>query len=115
MKGIQDYLQKTMKIIKMGSTAFQEVRPRIICNDGESVSIQAGRLLYSSPREDGSKKYSAIEAGFPSAIPPKSWNEYMEVEESPTKTVYPFMPIEIAQEFIDAHGGIDWEKSLEDK
>jgi len=30
----------------------------------------------------------------------------------PTQTVYAYMPIEIAQDYLDAHGGIDWEKTM---
>lgn len=114
MKEIQKYLQETLSVTKVTEDyTFQDVRPRIVCNDGESVSIQAGRFLYSSPREDGLKSYSEIEAGFPSVAPPDSWLEYAEDHANLIGTVYAFMPIEIAQEFIDAHGGIDWDKSLE--
>ena len=113
MNEIQKYLQETLKVTKTGNYEFQEVRPKIVCNDGESVSIQAGSALYSSPRADGLKNYSAVEAGFPAVEPSATWEEYAEDWENPTSTVYAFMPIEIAQEFIDAHGGIDWDKSLE--
>ena len=111
MNEINKYLQSSMKFIRAGGLSLQEVRPRIICNDGESVSIQAGEYVYSTPRKNGQNHYSCIEAGFPSVEPPLSWQEYTEDWENPTKTIYAWMPIEIAQEFIDAHGGKDWKKS----
>jgi len=106
MNDISKHLKETMNVQKSGSMSFQGVRPRIICQDGESVSIQAGRFAYSAPREDGLSNYSAVEAGFPSVAPPDSWLEYAEDVEELTATVYAWVPVEIAQEFIDAHDGI---------
>ena len=34
---------------------------------------------------------------------------------APTQTIYAWMPVKIAQEFIDAHGGIDWDKTFAPK
>ncbi|KKM95293.1 hypothetical protein LCGC14_1189690 [marine sediment metagenome] len=51
--------------------------PRIICNDGASVSIQASETSYCTPRSDYAP-WGAVEAGFPNVIPPDSWAEYAE-------------------------------------
>ena len=106
MNAISKHLKETSNVRISGSMSFQSVRPRIICQDGESVSIQAGQFTYSAPREDGLNNYSAIEAGFPSVAPPDSWLEYAEDVDNLTGTVYAYLPVEIAQEFIDAHDGI---------
>ena len=37
------------------------------------------------------------------------------VNPTPTQTVYAWMPVEIAQEFIDAHGGIDLGKTIKEE
>lgn len=60
------------------------VVPRILCNDGESVSVQAGEYLYCSPRENYGGWYK-IEAGYPSCVPPDSWRQYAEEWSSPFK------------------------------
>ncbi len=51
--------------------------PPIVCADGESLSVQAGRMLYSTPRDDEGP-YTAVEVGFPSVSPPYSWAEYFD-------------------------------------
>lgn len=80
--------------------------PRIECADGESVSIQASGSHYCTPREANAYPYTDIEAGFPTVEPPASWMEYCENTSDPTGTVYGYMPVAIAEEFIIAHGGI---------
>ena len=39
--------------------------PRIVCNDGFSLSVQVGYSLYSKPKKVA-KRYSEVEIGFPS-------------------------------------------------
>ena len=146
MSDIQEFLRQTKEIDDFGSITMQAVRPRIFCNDGESVSIQAGRTAYCKPRVDTARHYTHVEAGYPSVVPPLSWKEYAEEWDQglwdqvvsfiqytfgkcrssfmrrvywdriknpmPTQTVYGYMPIETAQDFIDEHGGIDWGKTL---
>lgn len=77
---------------------------RIKCNDGESLSIQASRTAYCTPREDAGP-YLDLEVGFPSVKPPDSMMEYCEDPDKPTDTVYGYVPVAVIQEFIDLHGG----------
>ncbi len=78
---------------------------RIQCADGASVSVQAGRYMYSTPRQDCGP-YTHVEAGFPSVAPPNSWREYQDGNEDTLDTVWGYMPIALVREFIDAHGGM---------
>ena len=92
-------------------------RARVVCQDGATVSIQAGGTHYCTPRDyDG--PYTAVEAGFPSVAPPASWNDYKEqtgrydtdtvewiAEPDRFDTVYGYLPVEHVVEFINAHGG----------
>lgn len=83
-----------------------KIRERVVCADGASVSIQAGRHTYCTPRDDYGP-YTAIEAGFPTERPPDSWFSYMDGDDAdPTQTVYGYMPIVLVAEFINAHGGM---------
>ncbi len=95
-------------IIKVHVADRESPAPRITCADGESVSIQASKFTYCSPRDDFAP-WSEVEAGFPSCTPPDSWQKYAEEwegEPSPgTETVYGWLPIELVTEFIKAHGG----------
>ena len=82
------------------------MRPRIVCNDGFSISVQASVNHYCSPRENlFDEDYEEVELGFPSAADILI-NDYAEDMEDPTQTVYPWVPIEIVEELIEKHGGI---------
>ena len=79
-------------------------RPRVLCADGYTVSVQAGRGMYSTPREDADS-YTRVELGYPSAqdaelIP------YAENPDAPLDTVYAYVPVEIVDAVLEKHGGI---------
>lgn len=82
---------------------------RIVCRDGEDVSIQAGRHAYCTPRNDDGP-YTHVEAGFPSVRPPESWREHIDGDDfdgdGATSTVYGYLPFAAVDEFIAAHGGM---------
>lgn len=41
------------------------VRPPIWCADGASLSVQASKDHYCSPRVDGAERYGTVEIGYP--------------------------------------------------
>lgn len=108
------------------------VRPRVICNDGFSVSVQANDCAYCLPRItqgllDGELYYSGafdfnepdaygftnrfipyveVELGYPSEVE-EDLLPYAEDESNPTNTVYGYVPIEIVDSMIQRHGGIN--------
>jgi len=106
-------IEKFIKATTGDATTYSGVlRPRIYCIDGDSVSIQANSGAYCTPRVSGAAHYYEVEAGFPSSVPPVTWEEYAEDwGEDGTETVYGYMPVEVAQDYLDEHGGIDWEKT----
>ena len=76
----------------------------LICEDGFSVSIQAGERSYCSPRNNVGP-YVAVELGFPNEedgliIP------WAEDAGDLTGTVYGYVPADIVLEMITNHGGI---------
>ena len=85
--------------------------PRVVCKDGFSVSVQAGKALYSWPREDLADYYTAFELGYPSEREPllDDWCErgFSEGEPDYTRSVYPFVPCGIVDAVLEKHGGID--------
>jgi len=87
---------------------FQEIRQKIVCNDGFSFSCQASETHYSSPKETGlpSKDYKAWEIGYPSA-PDTVILPFAEGEDV-SDPIYPFVPTDIVISLIDKHGGIDY-------
>lgn len=76
----------------------------IKCADGFTMSVQASSFHYCTPRTDKGP-HTAFEVGFPServeALMP-----YAEDAETPTETVYGWVPVEIIDAIISEHGGI---------
>jgi len=78
--------------------------PRLECNDGFNMSVQASERHYCYPKENN-VIWTAVEIGFPSGIE-EFLMPYCENTDDPLDTVYSYVPIEIAQQVIDNHGGI---------
>lgn len=74
---INEYLKHTKTSVKGHDFT---PRPRVVCQDGFTISVQAGEYLYSSPRTNSAIAYSHVECGFPSERPPAEWGEYSEEE-----------------------------------
>ena len=86
------------------------IKPRIVCNDGFNMSVQGSITHYCSPKES-QDWYNSMEIGFPSEEEPLI-NQYAEDSNDYTETVYGYVPIEIIQEVITKHGGIDVNKTF---
>lgn len=77
---------------------------RMTLKNGQSLSVQAGKYNYCSPRRSGEDHYYEVEVGFPSeAI--ESIMIYAEQPEYPTGTVYGYVPVELINEYILKSGG----------
>ena len=101
---------------------YVSIRPRIICADGFSLSVQASEGHYCSPRTtygnldfvNGWVPYNAVEIGFPSAHE-DTLQPYIDGDTDPdgnpvlqTNTVFAYVPYVIVSDIVDAHGGIDY-------
>lgn len=79
--------------------SIQQCR-RLMLANGVSLSIQAGEYAYCYPREAlPYSQYLEFEVGFPSteieALMP-----YCEDSENPTGTVYPYVPLEVLDQYM---------------
>ena len=99
---VKDWLAKPVRMMELG---IQEKRPRLYCNDGYSVSVQASEFHYCSPRLNGLQDYKSVELGLPS-MEDELINEYADSGDDYTDTVYGYVPIEIVEKLIEKHGGI---------
>lgn len=89
-------------------------RPRIVCKDGFSISVQGSENHYCQPRKNLlDKDYESVELGFPS-VADDLIEEFAENPECPCDTVYGWVPIDIVEKLVEKHGGIKGpdEKSL---
>ena len=74
------------------------------CKSGFSISIQAGKQNYCSPKSV-SGPYFEVELGFPSAYD-SLIIDYAEDPNNPTNTVYGYVPSRVVWELLSKHGGI---------
>jgi len=84
--------------------AFGEKRPLVICKDGTEYSIQASSFHYCSPREDGLEAYDEYEIGNITDWEKDNLENYRNYDD-----VCGYVPKEIVEEIIKAHGGLDEE------
>ena len=86
--------------------------PKLVCKDGFTMSVQAGQSLYSTPK-DVADEYEEAEVGFPSSPEPlitkyaEDWEVAGDDDQRLCDTVYPYVPVELIDEVIRKHGGID--------
>ena len=80
-------------------------RPRIVCNDGFSMSVQGDNGLYCRPRVT-QDWYDRMEIGYPS-VEEIDIIEFAEDITNPTDTVYSYVPCELIEKVIEKHGGIN--------
>jgi hypothetical protein len=83
---------------------FKPITKLVICKDGFSLSVQASEGHYCMPRYNTGPWYK-VEVGFPSQRE-EVLMPYAEDKDSPTGTVYGYVPIQIVEELIDSHGGM---------
>jgi hypothetical protein len=78
--------------------------PIITCSDGFTISVQGHAASYST--RDDSGALTKVECGFPSTTPKTA--ELLRYAEDIdfTETVYGWVPVDVVQAELDAHGGI---------
>ena len=91
---VNEFLQR-YRAVKGGTN---EIRPRVKCADGYTVSVQAGFGLYSIPRDDADA-YTAVELGYPSEIDRELMPWY-------DGSIFAYVPVEIVDRVFTKHGGI---------
>ena len=79
--------------------------PQIECHDGFTMSVQAHGGSYCQRNTEG--KPVTVECGFPSTKPKTpEFLLYAEDNSDYTETVYGFVPVEVVEAELKAHGGI---------
>ena len=78
---------------------------RILCADGFNMSVQANEGAYCTPRIDFAANYTEVEVGFPSQKEDLLM-KWAESPDSPTETVYGWVPRTVITLVVAKHGGI---------
>ena len=82
-----------------------KMNKKVVCKDGFSMSVQANSTSYCSPRISNADRYTDVEVGFPNESEDLLL-EYAEDPDSPTETVYPYVPTTVVSLVIAKHGGM---------
>ena len=89
---------------------IKEHNPRIECKDGFNISVQGSSFSYATPRVDNPPNgYTHVECGYPSTAPKTvELRNYAEMcgTQDYTETVYGYVPVEVVQAELEAHGGV---------
>lgn len=109
VKKFTDWMNEGFDGVFIDSYHSYQCTKRLSLGDGTTLSIQAGRTHYCSPRENAQIAdydfYYEFEIGFPSAeiaeIMP-----FADSLEGPTESVYGYVPKEIINQLIAARGGV---------
>lgn len=92
------------------------ILPRVFCKDGFSISIQIDNGHYCGS-ENGIRKFGIdwklVEWGYPSQ--PIDGEKYMSENTETTSSVGGYVPVELMEELIEGHGGIDLQTTLQKK
>lgn len=103
MMTTNEFLRKTFSKTIFGTAAL---RPKAVCADGFTLSIQASSMHYCIPSEDlQDGDYSKVELGYLSEEA-EEFLPFAEDDEAPLATVYGYVPVEIVDEVLAKHGGI---------
>ena len=99
---INEFIQKHRTIRDRMTYEIDSLTPHVMCQDGFTMSVQAGQNLYSNPK-DVADSYETVEVGYPS-------EDESSLEDYADGTgVYAYVPSSIVDEIIEKHGGIDVE------
>lgn len=82
-----------------------KLNKKVQCADGFSMSVQANEGAYCSPRVNKATLYIEVEIGFPSHVEPLIL-DWAEDRNSPTETVYGYVPVSVVTNVIAKHGGV---------
>jgi hypothetical protein len=80
---------------------MKKLNKSVKCRDGFTMSIQASKYHYCTPRTDVGP-YTHVEIGFPSEAEPLLI-PYADSPENPTDTVYGYVPREVVEAVIAKH------------
>lgn len=87
---------------------MKPIEPKVTCADGTTLSVQASRTHYCTPRDDEGP-YTQKEVGFifdangKEITPPRSWKPYADGDFP--SYVYGYVPVELIEKLITKHGG----------
>ena len=93
MKSMEDRLLNWL-----AKTEGRKIRPRVICADGYSISIQATPMIHACKIKWG--RPVELELGFPSGH-----DDLLTPYQDEDMPIYRYVPVKVVAELIAKHGG----------
>lgn len=81
--------------------------PTLVCKDGFSMSVQAGRAKFSTPDVEGLDHYSHVE------IAHTTHCDALDPYGDEFEGIYQFVPVEVVEQLLVDHGGLDIPATVE--
>ena len=94
-----------MQVNDFFNTAGTDRNRKVVCADGFTMSVQAHDGAYCTQRMSGAPVYTHVEVGFPSQREDLLM-QFAEEPDSPTQTVYAWVPVQTVTNVLAKHGGI---------
>lgn len=104
---ISQFNEKTYDNTSESAAYGHQMKPGIICNDGFKMSVQGSSGHYCTPRSL-EKDYYSMEIGFPSEKEDLIM-QWADNPSDPTDSVYGWVPVDVIDQVITKHGGINEE------
>lgn len=99
-----------MKTVHLNSAPFW-LFTVVVCRDGFSFECQASAKHRCEPQGADRANYEELEVHCPSE-PVDALLEYADDPYNPTRTAYGYVPVDLLQTIIAAHGGLDRDASV---
>lgn len=110
MMEIEQWLEKTTRVLLLESKEIQLCRPPIVCRDGYTMSVQTeGDTLFATYKDTPKgRTYITLDVSEISEedISLKPYEHLYKDNEAEEK-VWAFVPIQVVERLIKKHGGID--------
>lgn len=106
---INEYLLKYRSYVTIAGVPLKDSTPHVICKDGFQMSVQAGRGCCSTPTDDEADYYSSVEVSSLSDDEPLL-DQFRNDEqcEGCYLSDYHYVPVEVINEVLEKHGGVDY-------
>jgi hypothetical protein len=99
---VNRHLMNNFRTGRLAGITIVGLRPEIRCIDGFTMSVQASKGHYCSPRLDLPYGFTSVEVGYPSEA-----EELLLPFADGDSGVYGWVPVEVVEQVIEKHGGLE--------
>lgn len=102
---VNAYIKATRKLVHPGTFYETLMCPKIKCQSGLTLSVQADEARYCTPRRDQGP-YTTVEVGYPNREIPELMPYLENGSSDPLQSLYVNVPVELIEQIVDENGGL---------